>query len=773
MPPESLPCTDVLPGRRLKEPLTTNRNLHVSTGSAADDRVSRPEQRDCEYNLYASVSSTESSDMTDQEMSAGSVNTSNEHLQNVPDSSDASLASDSSCSSTENSSDSLVRSSQTTLSICASQASYSPSRLTSSDSLSAAAAGEMFSDSGVSPTSSNEEMLRKSCQKDDVSDNGDADVAGESAAKNEDSEEQPVDLCDGVVRASKTDPRTCALGAEKTSNGGSVFDQASGTGVGDSSQLQKRSFGHDQSAMGRHSVGVSSASSTDWERLGARPKRMQVQGPPPEPAPQDIVSPVVSDGLAGDFLARHSQDKALHESLYRDDADISFFNDIPVQGASVIDGTINTSESIKAKPYFGACQYSSGTDPYSNLGNPSLYGPSNGSGRIGLLGGFSSNEYLNGSSGVATAPLPSHLGGNNFSFLGNYSSSNGLNIANGHSLQSNFVNNGSRFTGVGHFSRDSYLPYGSAFPNYPWMGGAVYQPGHSVYNTQQSTVFSDNASTATPRQAMRQTTQNASLALANQSNFTSDNAQTTSASVGNAGLVDVGNSGLPASCSVSTCISSSSVSTTTSWPSLACAGSTTLTVHNNGNENNGIDVQGAAGVNAEGSLAPSCGAANSDNSGATMLNRDFGTDSFESTDNSLLAQEQRVAEACALVDRVLLEREEREQFGREIERKEQLIREQRERERMEREERELQEAERWPEQQEAITARSQWLCEHYQRHCRVRFPCCPQFYPCHRCHNNSRACDNDEAKACHATHLKCSHCQHEQEVIKVYLYYNT
>ena len=134
------------------------------------------------------------------------------------------------------------------------------------------------------------------------------------------------------------------------------------------------------------------------------------------------------------------------------------------------------------------------------------------------------------------------------------------------------------------------------------------------------------------------------------------------------------------------------------------------------------------------------------------------------TDNSLLALEQRVAEACALVERVLREREEREQFGREIERKEQLIREQRARERREREERELRESEHWPAQQEAINARSQWLCEHYQRHCRVRFPCCMPFYPCHRCHNISKACDNEEAKACHATHLKCNHCQHEQEI---------
>ena len=783
-PQASLPSTDVLLGRREKEPLASNRTSHVSAHSEGDDGVSRSEQRDCEYNLYASVSSAGSSEVTDHQMSVGHVTSSNERLslqnalnagEQCPDSSDASLMSNSCCSSTVNSSDSLARSSQTTLSNCTSQGSpYSSSSLTSSNSLSATATSEMFSESGLNPTSSDEEIVRKSHHADNVSENGGLAEVGASAAKNEEREEQPVDSCDGVVRANKTDTRTCALGAEKTTSDVFVLDQASGTA----------SFGPDQSAIERHSVGVSSASSTDWERLGARPKRVQAQCPPPDPAPQEIFSPAVSDGLTGDFLARHSQDKALHESLYRDDADISLFNDTPLQGASCIDGMINSSESNKAMPYLGACQHTSGTDPYSRLGNPSLHGPSNGFGRIGLLGG---------NSGVATAPLPRHLGGNYVSFHGNYSSSNGLNIGNSCSLQSNFVNNGSRFTGVENFSRDSYLPYeqrlglallnpgnqpvysgmtGSGFPNYPSMGAVGYQPGHSVYSTQQSTVFSDNASTSTPRQDMRQTTQNASFTLGNQSNDTSNNAQTTSASAGNTGFVDVGNSGLPAPCSVSTCISSSSVvvSPTSSWPALACAGTTTLTVHNNDNDNNEIDVQGAAGGNVESSLAPYCSDANNDNSGGTILNRDFGTDSVESTDNSLLALEQRVSEACALVERVLREREEREQFGREIERKEQLIREQRERERREREERELQEAERWPQQQEAIAARSQWLCEHYQRHCRVRFPCCTQFYPCHRCHNNSRACDNEEAKACHATHLKCSHCQHEQQV-SMYMYF--
>ena len=102
---------------------------------------------------------------------------------------------------------------------------------------------------------------------------------------------------------------------------------------------------------------------------------------------------------------------------------------------------------------------------------------------------------------------------------------------------------------------------------------------------------------------------------------------------------------------------------------------------------------------------------------------------------SVVAPEQRIAEACAHQLEV--------PRGRETE---------------------TQQAEMWPQQQKAIFVPSPWLCDHYMRFCRVWFPCCAQFYPCHRCHNNSRACDNEEAKACHATHLKCCRCHHEQEV---------
>ena len=55
-------------------------------------------------------------------------------------------------------------------------------------------------------------------------------------------------------------------------------------------------------------------------------------------------------------------------------------------------------------------------------------------------------------------------------------------------------------------------------------------------------------------------------------------------------------------------------------------------------------------------------------------------------------------------------------------------------------------------------------CLHYARRCFVQFSCCRTYYPCHRCHNNSGQCTNTSAKAWHATRLKCSVCNVEQEV---------
>ena len=178
-------------------------------------------------------------------------------------------------------------------------------------------------------------------------------------------------------------------------------------------------------------------------------------------------------------------------------------------------------------------------------------------------------------------------------------------------------------------------------------------------------------------------------------------------------------------------------------------------------------------------------------------------------DPSLAALERKVAEACAVVERVMKEREERTKAQREAARKKREMREQREREaremreREERERRESEERERkerekrkredgkMRERQERemrqrdrseqienedrdtrwfggerapVQESPRWQCEHYQRRCLVKFPCCGIFYPCHRCHNTSGACDTDDRKANNATHVKCGVCGHEEEV---------
>ena len=186
-------------------------------------------------------------------------------------------------------------------------------------------------------------------------------------------------------------------------------------------------------------------------------------------------------------------------------------------------------------------------------------------------------------------------------------------------------------------------------------------------------------------------------------------------------------------------------------------------------------------------------------------------------DPSLVSLEQQVAE----IDRVLKEREERTKRQREAtqrhrdtrerrqrearerkEREEREMREQEERERREREQREMREREeremrereerenrermereleerrerdttvrenRTAEESLPLQETPLWQCEHYQRRCSVKFPCCGVFYPCHRCHNLSGMCPADDRKAHHATHVKCGNCGREEEVSIFYI----
>ena len=495
-------------------------------------------------------------------------------------------------------------------------------------------------------------------------------------------------------------------------------------------------------SAGERQLRTSPSDAKDWEHLGARPKLAQRLHVEPEPTEPVVY---ITDGLAGDFLARHTQDKALHDSICQTDV-VPFFKEIPLQGTSYIDGNMSQSNRFQA---------TSETLPYDGIGSP-LVSRSN-----GLLGGFSYAEPFGDNSG----PWPSHLGNGSFSFYSDYLSKNTSTAADNFSLQSDFVHSSHRFAGVDHFDGQTYFPSAQQTPyspmatdpvlnSYPGMtgssfadpsrtGAALTLPEDPVHNAQRFSSFSSEQLTDPAHDANGFAgNDDASAFISNQG--TDEPAQKTNLALGNS-RTTTGNIDDDANSAARYQLDNS-----TTFNSVLAARSTHDTSV----------------------LEPRHGDADS-NRVSTLNNTDFGTDSIEASDNSLLALERRVAEACALVERVLREREEREQFGKEIERKEQLIRQQRARERREREERELREAENWPQEQEAITARSQWLCEHYQRHCRVQFPCCTQFYPCHRCHNISKACDNEEAKACHATHLKCSHCQHEQEVSFIFMFPKT
>ena len=569
--------------------------------------------------------------------------------------------------------------------------------------------------------------------------NGEDELFDKATEKSEwkeiEKEKDFVDSCDGAIRTvhsgTSTDTGTDSsdsfvgqiVGTQSVASGGNLPLTQQGT----------------SSTAGRV-LRTQSSAETDWERLGARPKEVQRSDVQPKPTEPVVY---ITDGLAGDFLARHTQDKSLHDSIYQTDG-ASLFNDFPSQGTSFIDGDI--SQSSRAQAYFGDCQVASRAEPFIGTGNSLVSGSNR------HLGGPSNAELFSDNSGL----WPSRLGNDLFSLHSSYLPRNTSTGANNSSLQSDFVHSIHRFAGVDHFDGQTYFPSaqqtpyppmasdpvlnscpgmtGSSFADPSRTGAALTLPGDPVYNAPRFNNFSSEQLTGPAHDTNTfGGDDNASAFISNQG--TDEPAQKTNLAFGNS-RTTTGNIDDDANSAARYQLGTS----TTSDGVLAARSTHDTSV-----------------------LEPRRG--DTDNNRVSVLNNtDFGTDSIEASDNSLLALERRVAEACALVERVLREREEREQFGREIERKEQLIREQRARERREREERELREAENWPQQQEAINARSQWLCEHYQRHCRVRFPCCTQFYPCHRCHNISKACDNEEAKACHATHLKCSHCQHEQEV---------
>ena len=109
-----------------------------------------------------------------------------------------------------------------------------------------------------------------------------------------------------------------------------------------------------------------STQSKQWAHFGARPRdRPPVKmTPPPEPSLIDLVPQDVTEasGLANVFLARHSQDQSLDESLCQGSVGKLLSDKTSSQGASYVDGTKHSSEPNKAEPYLGDCQVVSRPD---------------------------------------------------------------------------------------------------------------------------------------------------------------------------------------------------------------------------------------------------------------------------------------------------------------------------------------------------------------------------------------------------------------------------
>ena len=512
--------------------------------------------------------------------------------------------------------------------------------------------------------------------------------------------------------------------------------------------------------------------SKKWEHLGARPR----DRPPktdrcPEPSllnssedlvPQQVAGPV-AHVVANTFLARHSEDKHLHESLYYTNAEKMLTENSSLQGASGVDSMVNLTESNKAQLYFGDCQVPFRPDPYSqthvslfpqtsgaciggnnssntgfNLVNPNVannFAPFTGL-QDGTFSSLQRNEVFH--SGFTGSGLTSDFMQPTGSQIGAFNALNSNSSLNEYAL-------GTREPQIppdGHFTslqinQPIHLGlHGSGFTS-DLTGSTRSEMTHFATGTQRNSDFRGSAS-------MLPSTRNSGLLGSSSVNkqtygFPPDASPTSS-------------SGARVNGSDSRLFSESESSRVSQLLPVTTGRDGLNTSEEVNSSSNAMNASGdhlASGHYREGSRAynsssshmisgTDTGESQSGETEDSVTNRNYGTESVESTDNSLLELEQRVEEACAMVERVLREREEREEFGREIERKEREIRAERARKKRERD----------------------------QRHCRVRFPCCTNFYSCHRCHNNSRECGNKEARASHATHLKCSYCDHEQEVMK-------
>ena len=220
-----------------------------------------------------------------------------------------------------------------------------------------------------------------------------------------------------------------------------------------------------------------SSESIKWEHLGARPRDRTPKGDSSlyssslffslvDLVPQQVGGPVVL-GVVNAFLARHSEDKHLHESLYYNYAEKMLAEDM--------DSMINMIDSNQAKPYLGDCQAAAMSDPYYQPYSSAFPLPSE-----AYIGedGFPLDYTFNGNSVLPPGPSSSYVGASM--------------SKNGHltSLQrSDFLQSG--FTSSGLTS--------------DFLGTTGPQMTHSVIGTQSNIGFTGSTSILPPEPLQMQT----------------------------------------------------------------------------------------------------------------------------------------------------------------------------------------------------------------------------------------------------------------------------
>ena len=426
--------------------------------------------------------------------------------------------------------------------------------------------------------------------------------------------------------------------------------------------------------------------SKKWEHLGARPR----DRPPktdryPEPpllnsledlVPQQAAGPV-AHGVSNTFLARHSEDKHLHESLYYTNAEKMLTENSSLQGASHVDSMVNLTDSNKAQLYFGECQVPFRPDPYSQT-YASLFPQTSGA----CIGGNNSSNtgfnLLNPNVANNFVPFTGlqdgtfHSGFTGSGLTSDFMQPTGSQICAFNTMNSNLSINdhalgtrGPQIPPEGHFTSFQINP-----PIHSGFKGAVFtsdltgsigpEMTHSATGTHRKSDFRDSAS-------MLPSTRNSELLNPNVANNFVPFTRLQGGTFPSLQRDEVFRSGFTGS------VLTSDLMTT------------------------GLQTSVMSGADQHfGQL------------GGSMMNTNSVTGLVNSPNNTLHELEQCADEGCALVEIVPREREEREQFGQEIERPECEIGAERAQQR-ERDERELRVAIREQQCQEAMRRPS--LCQ--------------------------------------------------------------